>query len=101
MRRNRVVPTVALELELNQAIHRNRDRALTFHEDAELADISRDHGGKTGRAALILPGQTGGERNVATVTGALCSVGHASICIQALRPALALATPERGSAVFI
>ncbi len=73
---------VAFELKLDQPIQRDRDWRMTLHVDAVFADVPRYDGGEACGPTLILPGQTGRQRDVAAVAGALGGVGHARVCIK-------------------
>src|SRR6185503_15991118 len=67
---------VALELEADQPIERNRRRFAPLDKYARLADIAREHAREPGCAARILPRDTAGE-NERTALGALqCGTCH-------------------------
>ena len=62
---------LAFELELNEAIERNRDGRLALDIDPVFAHVACDDGRETRGATLILPRQSRRERHRATLGGPL------------------------------
>jgi hypothetical protein len=79
---NTAVPDLSLQLELNETIERNRHRRMALDVDALFADIACDHGGKSSRPSLVLPGQAGRKSDGLAVVVALIVVWHARASIK-------------------
>src|SRR5262249_5516305 len=75
-RQRLAVTHVAFQLELHQAIERNRHKIRALDVDAELADVPGDDGGEARGAALVFPGQPRRQVDDAALRGASVSLAR-------------------------